>query len=590
MKNFKPIVAVLLIGLALSACKKDKKGTNSGDNSSGNNLDDGVVVTTTGPVVTPTDAPIAKTQGFWLDDWQPKSFTAPGTTDAAKPTANIMATVSIDLTSVLTKVSRYVYGNNANPYIGQLSAQPALITHLNNLAPHIIRGPGGSLSDVYFWNADYNQMPADVPPTLLNDQGKAGNANPYWYGRNNQSWNGGLDDYYSLLQQTGSTGILTVNYAYARYGTSDHPVQAAAHLAAQWVRYDKGRTRYWEVGNECYGNWEASYRIDVSKNKDGQPAIITGTLYGQHFKVFADSMRKAAADVGATIKIGAVLVESSITQSSEVPNWDRDVLAATGNYPDFFIVHNYYTPYSQQSNVAQILSTPAPATQSMADWMKTLASNAGIDTKPIALTEWNIQALDLKQQVSNIAGLHAVMTIGEIIRNQFGEASRWDLANSWSSGNDQGLFSPGDEPDNTPMWTPRPAFYYMYYFQKFFGDRMVPSTVGLSADIQSYASSFSSGEAGVVLVNTSNADQVAKITLKNFNPGDKYYYYSLQGGTEDKNGFSRKVYINGQGPTISNGGPANYASIPANSSAISGGIKVTVPGYGAVFVVISNKK
>ena len=54
----------------------------------------------------------------------------------------------------------------------------------------------------------------------------------------------------------------------------------AAHLAADWVRYDNGRTKYWEIGNEDNGTWEAGYRIDLHNNHDGQPQIITGDLYG----------------------------------------------------------------------------------------------------------------------------------------------------------------------------------------------------------------------------------------------------------------------------------------------------------------------
>jgi predicted ABC-type ATPase len=56
-----------------------------------------------------------------------------------------------------------------------------------------------------------------------------------------------------MLQQTGNEGMITVNYAYARYSTSANPVAAAAHLAADWVRYDNGRTRYREIGNENDG-------------------------------------------------------------------------------------------------------------------------------------------------------------------------------------------------------------------------------------------------------------------------------------------------------------------------------------------------
>ena len=83
-----------------------------------------------------------------------------------------------------------------------------------------------------------------------------------------------------------------------------------AHLAADWVRYDNGRTKLWEIGNENFGSWEWGYRIDPALNKDGQPEFVTGALYAQHFKVFADSMRKAAADVGSTIYIGAVVYDN----------------------------------------------------------------------------------------------------------------------------------------------------------------------------------------------------------------------------------------------------------------------------------------
>jgi hypothetical protein len=104
-----------------------------------------------------------------------------------------------------------------------------------------------------------------------------------------------------MLQQSNNQGLITINYGYARYGTGTNPVSAAAHLAADWVRYDNGRTKYWEIGNENFGNWEAGYRINVADNKDGQPEYITGDLYGQHFRVFADSMRKAATEIGKQI-------------------------------------------------------------------------------------------------------------------------------------------------------------------------------------------------------------------------------------------------------------------------------------------------
>jgi alpha-L-arabinofuranosidase len=172
-----------------------------------------------------------------------------------------------------------------------------------------------------------------------------------------------LDNYYKVLQQTNSTGIITVNYGYARYGTGPKPAEAAAHLAAQWVRYDNGRTKYWEVGNENYGTWEAGNRINTANNKDGQPQLLNGTLYGNHFKIYADSMRKAAAEVGNTnIKIGIVLTEADEKNNTYtiIQNWNADALSQAGNSPDFFVVHNYYTDYNTNATPEVILATPGP--------------------------------------------------------------------------------------------------------------------------------------------------------------------------------------------------------------------------------------
>ena len=53
------------------------------------------------------------------------------------------------------------------------------------------------------------------------------------------------------------------------------PATAAVHYAADWVRYDNGRTKYREIGNESGGPWQAGFRINMAANQDGQPEIIS---------------------------------------------------------------------------------------------------------------------------------------------------------------------------------------------------------------------------------------------------------------------------------------------------------------------------
>ena len=563
-----------LIIISTTSCKKStSKDTDNNTGGGGGNF------------IPPVDPAVESTIGFFLDDWTPKNFTAPTYQDQAVPGGSPTVEVKIDASKVITKVPGAIFGHNANLWMTQMITETAFINHTKNLQPNIVRFPGGSISDVYFWNALPNQKPTDAPATLVEANGNPVAAN-YWYGKNTESWTASLDNYYTMLQQTGSQGMLTVNYGYARYGTGTNPVAQAAHLAADWVRYDNGRTKYWEIGNECNGTWEATYRINTANNKDGQPEIITGSLYGQHVKVFIDSMKKAAQEIGKTIYVGVYLLEKQPEswQTATDQSWNSGVLTQSANKADYYVIHSYFTPYQQNSNADLILNTASDVTAAMIPYVKSSVTNAGATVKPIALNEWNITSEGSMQQVSYINGMHAAILLGESLKNKYGMTSRWDFANGWAGGNDHGLFNNGDEP-GVSKWNPRPAFYYMYYFQKFFGDRMLSSST-IGSNVLSYASSFSSGQKGVVLVNKSSSNQIARITLENAAPGTRFYYYTLTGGT-DNGQFSRKVFVNGQGPTEPSGGPANeYTTIKAYSSLSSGGIKFNLPARSVVYLVI----
>ncbi|MGC4102814.1 alpha-L-arabinofuranosidase [Ferruginibacter sp.] len=537
-----------------------------------------------GGTTTPTDPVTANTIGFFMNDWQPKNFTIPAYNDVAKPSVSPSSFVTIDAGTIITKVVPSVYSHNANSWMGDMINDVPLMNHITNLKPDIIRFPGGSISDLYFWNAAPGATPADAPAQLSDANGTLSAAS-YWVGKNTAAWTVSLDKYYTMLQQTGNQGMITVNYGYARYGTSANPVAKAAHLAADWVRYDNGRTKYWEIGNECNGTWEAGYRINTATNLDGQPQIVTGALYGQHVKVFIDSMRKAATEIGKTIYIGAYILEAQpqAWQTATDQTWNSGLLPQVNTATDYYIIHSYYTPYQTNATATEILNTATNNTNAMLTYYQNTITAAGNTTKPIALTEYNITSQGSKQQVSFVNGIHAAIIMGEAIKNKYGMIARWDLANGYNSGNDHGLFNAGDE-SGVVKWNPRPAFYYMQYFQRFMGDRMLKSTV-LGA-VLSYASSFTSGQKAVILINRSTNNETVNVTLQNATAGARYYWYTLTGGT-DNGEFSSKVFINGEGPTEPTGGPsATYTSIKASSALTSGGINVSMPARSVVYLVM----
>ena len=569
------LVTVSILLLQLSSCSKQDDSPDP-------------TPTPEDPVIKPqTDPSVSNTIGFFLDNWTSKSLTSPTNYTVAAVPEVTTSTVTVDYANVITKIPSSIYGNNANLWSGKMITNTTLVNDITNLKPNIIRFPGGSISDVYFWNT--LNAPSTAPSKLIKADGTEVESG-FWFGKNDGDWTITLDNYYQLLQSTKSKGIITVNYGYARYGTGINPVADAAKLAADWVTYDNGRTQYWEIGNEVFADWEASYRINTANNKDGQPELLNGKLYAEHFKIIAAAMRTAATAVGNTnIKIGAVMVEN--TPASYVPDcyktWNNKLLSNINGNADYYVIHNYYTNYNTNAPAAEILETPKKVTAEMMTFCKSELTATSNEIKPFALDEWNIFSTGSKQQVSHINGMHAVLILGEVLKNKIGLAARWDLVNAWSNGDDHGTFSDGNEP-NIPKGTPRPAFYHMYYFQKYMGDRLIEANKDANGNYEVYASSFSDGKVGLAFVNKATTPINIKVKLNNFLTGKRMFWYTLVGDT-DNGEFSRKVIINGTGPSLVAGGPTNYASLKPFSAETTKGTNITLPARSSVFVVIEKK-
>ncbi len=540
------------------------------------------------PIVPPVD-PVIETPNSVPDlpfgAWISKNISIPTSYDDVTQFQGLKSVdINVNFSKHITKVSKYVFGNNANCFTGWMQNDAVLMQKMNKLNMGVIRIPGGSISDVYFWDRKgiyENYAVKSFDPPLLD---LPSSISP-WIGQRVQdfeNWSMGISQYYQMMQQTSTTGIVTVNYGYARYGTTSNPVAEAAHLAANWVREDNGRSKFWEIGNEVFGSWEAGYEIDQTLNKDGQPKLITGDLYGRHAVVFIDSMRQAARQIGKEIYIGAVCLEAA---ASGMANWNKDLISHVGGKADFYIVHSYFTPYKANSTPDVILNSPAMIANYKTYVQSELLAQ-GKSLAPVFLTEWNIFAEGSKQTVSYVDGMHASLVLGELIKNKYEMASRWDLANGWDGGNDHGMFSFGDEP-GVAKYAARPSFYYMYYFQKYFGDMMVDASSS-NGNVMVYASQFSSGEGGIILINKNLQGLIAEVNLKNFKPGTRYYTYTLTGGT-DNGEFSRKVLVNGVTTSTDGGGPENFETIKPKSSLISGNIKLFIPKFSVIHLIVENK-
>jgi hypothetical protein len=132
---------------------------------------------------------------------------------------------------------------------------------------------------------------------------------------------------------------------------------------------------------------------------------------------------------------------------------------------------------------------------------------------------------------------------------------------------------------------PHADFYYLRYLQKFYGDHAI-STASSNADIQCYASKYSSGETGVIVVNKGASNQVIRLDPKTIGVGQHYFIYSFTGGT-DNGDFSQNVYINGYGPDTYQWGPyEGLFNIPADSYPIENEIKFTSAARSVQMIMI----
>ncbi|MCX7985099.1 MAG: T9SS type A sorting domain-containing protein [Bacteroidetes bacterium] len=515
-----------------------------------------------------------QTQNCFLEDFSPKYTTAPPYINATKPTASPNVTITINGRDTLGKVSPYLFGNAVAVWVGQNVNNSTVVGYLQMLRPTLIRFPGGSWSDIYFWN----EYPNDIPDSTID--GTTGKKHKF-YPQVGSWYKLTPDQYYDFRDKIGAEGLITVNYAYARYGQSENPVAKAAHLAAEWVRYDAGRTKFWEVGNENAGPWEEGFMIDTTMNFDGQPSLISGRLYGKHFKVFYDSMKTAARQVGATIYIGGQILHYGTPVFAADAEWNSGFFAEVGDTVDFYVVHNYFG--NNATTIAAQISNAISEITNNASFIRSDIAAKGAANKPIAMTEWNCKGPDAAK-ISIANGMQAVVLLSEMMKYNYGMSCRWLLAN-WDT---DGMFYFKDPPEaGIPLWNPRPDFYYLVLFQRVIGDHCISTSVsGGASNVHAYATRFSSGHTGIVVLNRhSSYNYTVRIIPKDIGVGEKYYVYSLTGAETAT--MPTKVAINGYQPTGSAWGPLdNLLSIPAYAYSIGDTILLNVPAKSMHFILV----
>ena len=494
----------------------------------------------------------------FFEDWEPRTFNNFTNIDL-QPEVNSSpdVVVNINTSNIIADVLPSHFGTNMTHFLGQsVINDNDFMSNLKNLGKTILRYPGGNGSNQFFWDGN-------IPSTILNDSQITINNLI-----DGSGWRISPDEFVQILDSTSGSGIIAVNASYARYGTSSNPIETAASYAASFVRHMNqtlnANIKYWEVGNENYGPWQAGYLV----NGD----TIDGIKYGDIFNVFADSMKTA----DPLIKIGAVLYRHDGVYN----DWSKKVLSKVENKADFLIIHNYFRRKPNPNNVTyQEMLTSLGQVQQDVNRVKNMVAsytNKPSDYFPIAITEFNSKTGE--REISMANAIFIIQALGEQIKNGFAASILWSFQNGLDShGGDHGMTARNSTilPDHYP----RPVFYIYHFFQKFMGDRLIWSYSSDTA-VKSYASTFSSDTRGIILVNNSSNFKTVDLDLGSDTMRYNYYWYEVYANNET----DKKIFINGQTSNFNEGGPENYASIPPFYRPVNGNNKFELKPYSVNFI------
>ena len=498
----------------------------------------------------------------FFENWEPREFNVPSQL-ILSPSINANATVNVNVnpSNEIAEILPTHFGTNLTHFLGESSLNETdFMDNLNNLGDVFFRYPGGNGSNQFFWDGN-------VPSSILNDAQIT--VNDLIDG---SGWRISPDDFANTLIQTNSKGIIAVNASYAIYGTDPNPIEVAAGYAADFVRHMNNdlnaNIKYWEVGNENYGPWQAGYSVNGNQ--------ITGSDYGTIFNVFVDSMK--AAD--PSIKIGAVVFPHDGNHN----NWTRRVLQEVENTADFLIIHDYFKRKNNPNNVTfpEMMIAVSEVQQDVNNVNTMVSSYTSKPSGyfPIAMTEYNSKTGEREIAMAN--AIFIARVLGEQIKHQIGMSLIWSFQNGLDSyGGDHGITARNST--IVPKNTPRPVYFVNRYMNQFFGDKMIWSYSN-DTSINSYVTKFDNGDMGMLVINHTPNSKVVEFDFGSAQLKNSFFWYELNAYNET----DKKIFINNQTSNLSEGGPENYTQIPAFTRPNDGNTKFQIKPFSVTFIANAN--
>ncbi len=396
--------------------------------------------------------------------------------------------VTVNARAALSTVPETGIGTNHAIWDGQLGTDDTADL-LKDAGVKLLRYPGGSYSDIYHW-ADHTAPGGYVAP------------------------NTDFDTFMAGARRTGAQAMVTANY-----GTG------TAEEAAGWVRYanvTKGYgIKYWEIGNENYGNGHYGAAWEADDHADKSPAE-----YARHVVAYADAMKA----VDPTIKIGAVLTTPAnwpdgLVGGGDEGTWNKVVLSTAGPKIDFVILHWYPGALDKTAHIPDMIQLTR---RQIAEY-----AGAGSDRIGIAMTEFNTGS-NSSGTNTQPGALAAADSYATLMANGVFTVDWWNVRNGigpvkevegHTDYGDFGLLSSGSCTSDGSVCepalnTPFAPYYALQMVSKFArpGDQFIRAATD-QAEVAAHAVRRPDGSLAVMLINTSSGTSYpVEIDYSGFSP------------------------------------------------------------------------
>ncbi|MGV3707481.1 MAG: hypothetical protein ACO1Q7_01485 [Gemmatimonas sp.] len=391
------------------------------------------------------------------------------TSDITVAQAPYDATVQLDLRAPGRPVNRLVLGTGIQwvddgdhlLVPGTTTFDSSTLSLARQLAPTVIRYPGGSQGDTYHWRDGIGPLAQRKTNELFFKKGAQ------------QKITFGTAEFLELCRLTGAEPLITVN---ATTGTASEAAAWVEQVNRTGLRSPTGTrlpaVRYWEVDNEPYLRNDARPEFEMPAGE-----------FARRANEFIREMRKADPSIVIGIPMRSDTV-GAIRLPQQVDRFASTVLTQVTERFDYVALHNAYFPFiwnplERRSEEEVFRATMAASRAVAADFEQTrqlLKRHKPGQSIKIAVTEFNSLFAMFGGKEGHIATLGSALYVADLLR-LFAESDDVLLANFWSLSNNWYFGAIGKQLPSSREAQPRPAFHILSAFRDVLRGRIIPSRV-----------------------------------------------------------------------------------------------------------------